>query len=248
MTYKLKPSKHDSRDFVYKQNNSRPLTNEIDLREWDSIVEEQGDLGSCVGAALTNAYELMVKKEYPEKFVNLSSLFVYYNSRLIGGDGLILEDSGAYIRDGLKTLQRDGVCSEQLWPYNIEMFDDKPTEECYENALSRKIGAYQLLQTNTDALQVLNSKKPVVIGLQIYDSFYDVNRLNSVVRMPRATETDQGGHAMCLVGYSLKYQQFLAKNSYGTDWGNQGYCWITFDYLAKYGWDYWSFDIDQKII
>lgn len=247
MTYELKRSLHDSRDFIYKQEHGTPLTTQVDLREWDSIVEDQGNLGSCEGAALTNAYELMVKQDYPEKFVELSSLFVYYNSRLIEGEGLVTEDTGAYIRNGLKSLQKYGVCSEKLWPYNIEKFDDRPTRECYEDALSRTIGSYQLLQTNTDVLQVLNSKKPVVIGMQIYDSFHDVNKMNSVIQMPKENEKSLGGHAMCLVGYSLKYQQFLAKNSYGTDWGNQGYCWIPFDYLSQYGWERWTFDINQKV-
>jgi C1A family cysteine protease len=248
MTYELKRSLHDSRDIIYKQESGVPLTTQVDLREWDSIVEDQGDLGSCEGAALTNAYELMVKKEHPEKYVALSSLFVYYNSRLIEGAGLVNEDTGAYIRNGLKSLQKYGVCSDKLWPYKIDKFDDKPTRECYEDALSRTIGKYELLRTNTDVLHVLNSKKPVVIGMEIYEKFYDLNRMNSVIQMPKDYEKSLGGHAMCLVGYSLKYQQFLAKNSYGTDWGNQGYCWIPFDYLSEYGWERWSFDIDQKII
>ena len=247
MTYELKQSLHDDRDFIYKQEPGTPLSTQVDLREWDSIVEDQGHLGSCEGEALTNAYELMVKRESPEKFVQLSSLFVYYNSRLIEGEGLVNEDTGAYIRNGLKSLQKYGVCSEKLWPYNIEKFDDRPTRECYEDALTRTIGAYQLLQTNTDVLHVLNSKKPVVIGMAIYDSFHDVNKMNSVIQMPRENEKSLGGHAMCLVGYSLKYQQFLAKNSYGTDWGNQGYCWIPFDYLSEYGWERWAFDINQKV-
>lgn len=248
MTYKLLRSKPDSRDFVYKQTNGIPLTNQIDLRVWDSIIEDQGDLGSCAGAAITNAYELMVKKDYPEKFVQLSSLFVYYNSRLMEGEGLVLEDSGAYIRNGLKSLKTYGVCSEKLWPYDIEKFDDKPPKECYDDALQRRISSYEYLKTNTDVLQVLNSEKPVVIGMEIYKSFNNVNRLNSVVQMPKEGETNLGGHALCLVGYSLKYQQFLAKNSYGTDWGNQGYCWLPFDYLSEHGWERWSFELNKMDI
>lgn len=246
MTYKLIRSKPDNRDYIYKQSKHIPLTTQVDLREWDSIVEDQGNLGSCEGEALTSAYELMVKKEQPEKFVQLSSLFVYYNSRLIEGEGLVTKDTGARIRDGLKSLQIYGVCSEKLWPYNIEKFDDRPTTACYEDALQRKIGDYQSLKTNTDILQVLNSKKPVVIGMETYQSFFELNKLNSVVQMPKDNEQYIGGHAMCLVGYSLKYQQFLAKNSFGVDWGNQGYCWIPFDYFSKYGWESWTFDLDQK--
>lgn len=41
-----------------------------------------------------------------------------------------------------------------------------------------------------------------------------------------------GGHAVTLVGYDDR--GFLAKNSWGTTWGDQGYCTILFDYHASF--------------
>jgi hypothetical protein len=38
-------------------------------------------------------------------------LFVYYNERVI--EGTVDEDNGAFIRDGIKSLAKQGVCSEQ---------------------------------------------------------------------------------------------------------------------------------------
>ena len=95
------------------------------MRKWDSVIEDQGDLGSCVGNAITNAYELQVRYLYPDKFVELSRLFVYYNSRLF--DNSVDEDVGATVRDGLKAAQIYGICSEKLWPYDIKKFKIKPT-------------------------------------------------------------------------------------------------------------------------
>jgi len=45
-----------------------------------------------------------------------------------------------------------------------------------------------------------------------------------------------GGHAMCVVGYDdNKYGgAFEIQNSWGTDWGNEGYIWITYSDFAKF--------------
>ena len=215
------------------------------MREWDSLVEDQGTLGSCEGNAITNAYELQVKRLYPEKFVELSRLFVYYNSRLL--DNSVMEDAGAYLRDGMKAIQKFGICSEKLWPYDIKKFTVKPTEECYKDAESRTITSYQSLDTLDEVLHAINDNKPVVIGVTVYDSFNLVSKENPVIRNPIENEKDSGGgHAMTIVGYDIPKKQFLIKNSFGTDWGDNGYGWLPFDYAEAEGFEKWVFDISVK--
>lgn len=53
----------------------------VDLREWASPVEEQWQLGSCTAQAVVGAYELLTKMHYPDQFVDLSRLFLYYNAQ-----------------------------------------------------------------------------------------------------------------------------------------------------------------------
>ena len=216
------------------------------MREWDSAIEDQGELGSCSGNAITNAYELQVKRLYPDKFTELSRLFVYYNSRLL--DNAVMEDQGAYIRDSIKAVKKFGICSEQLWPYDINKFTVRPTDECYNDALSRVITSYRSLDTIDDVLHAVNDNKPVVIGITVYDSFNLVSKKNPVIPMPANYEKDSaGGHAMTIVGYDITNRQFLVKNSYGTDWGDRGYGWLPFDYLEAEGFEYWVFDINNQI-
>ena len=218
------------------------------MREWDSVIEDQGDLGSCQGNAITNAYELQVRRLYPDKFVELSRLFVYYNSRLL--DNSVMEDAGAYIRDGMKAVKRFGICSEKLWPYDITKFNVRPTDECYADALARTITAYQSLTTLDEVRQAVNDNKPVVIGITVYDSFNNVSRYNPVMQTPSEDEKDSGGgHAMTIVGYDMPKKQFLVKNSFGTKWGDRGYGWLPFDYAEAEGFEKWVFDIsDQSLI
>lgn len=244
MNFNIKPSLPDERDYIYYSDSTEVLRQTVDLREWDTIVESQGSLGSCSSNALTNAYELLVNREYPEYFTNLSRLFIYYNTRAEYEN--ILEDNGIYLRDGLKSLAKFGVCSEELWPYIIDKFDDKPTDDCYKDAKKRKVLKYQRLMSIYYITEVLNHNKPVVFGMEIYDSFMDLNESISTVYFPSRKEKSLGGHAMCMVGYDLEKRLFLAKNSFGPNWGDGGYCWIPFDYIRQEGYDIWTFDITNQ--
>lgn len=244
MNFNIKPSLPDIRDYIYRSNSTEVLRESVDLREWDTIVESQGSIGSCSANAITNAYELCVNQNYPEYFTHLSRLFIYYNTRSEYGE--IQRDEGIFLRDGLKSLSKFGVCSEELWPYNEDKFDNQPTEECYEDAKRRKILKYQKIISIYYITEVLNNNKPVVFGMEIYDSFMNLNERISIVNFPSRKEKSLGGHAMCMVGYDLEKRLFLAKNSFGPSWGDNGYCWIPFDYIKQEGYDIWTFDIPNQ--
>jgi C1A family cysteine protease len=219
---------------------------QVDLREWASAVDNQLDLGSCASDAMANAYELQVRRQAPENFVELSRLFVYYNAREI--DNSVGQDSGAYLRDVIKAVRDHGICSEQLWPYRVENFAVHPSEASYQDAQSRSLRNYQRLDSVQHMVSALSQERPVIFGMEIYDSFMSVNAENPVVPMPAADESSHSGHAMCMMGYRLPEQQFLSKNSFGTAWGDQGYCWIPFEYLEQHGYDRWVFDIWNPVL
>lgn len=242
--YLIVPSSADSRDYKYtiKNNSLRP---EVDLRLWDSLVEDQQQLGSCVGNAVTNAYELMVKRLYPVAFTDLSRLFVYYNARDI--ENMLGQDEGVYeIRSALKGLKSHGVCKEQIWPYDISRVNEKPSIEAYQEAQHRSIVSYSAVSTLNEILDAINSNQPVVTGITIYSNFYLVDMNNSVLSLPKSSDQKIGGHAVTLLGYSLPLQQILAKNSFGQDWGQGGYFWLPFEYVREYTFEHWCFEIPQQ--
>ena len=214
----------------------------VDLTEWASPVEEQWQLGSCTGQAIVGAYELLLKKYHPTLFVDLSRLFVYYNARKL--EGYINEDVGAYIKNGIKAVSMYGICNESLWPYNINMFAVKPPAECYADGMSRRLSGYYKLKSVDDILSTLELEHPVVIGIQVFDNFSDVSKSNSIIKMPLPTEEPIGGHAMCIVGYDIDKELLKVRNSFGTDWGDNGYCYFPFEYAEKYFTDMWSFKIN----
>lgn len=241
LDFNIKPSKPDLRDRAYQTKNI-PIAREVDLRQWDSLVESQGNLGSCVGNAITNAYELLVKQRRPDEFAELSRLFVYYNARAI--EETVNEDVGViYMRNALKGCNHYGLCTEELWPYDVDKFAEKPSNAAYTDAKKRLVPKYASVTGDANMLEVLNLKYPIVIGMDTYESFMELNAENSVIPMPEPKEVEIGGHAMSVVGYSLPHQQFLVKNSFGKDWGDQGYCWMPFDYAKKYVFERWVFEI-----
>jgi C1A family cysteine protease len=237
-------SQPDGRDHVYRRSGST-LRNSVDLRSWDSLIEDQHLLGSCSGNAITNSYELQVKQRYPDQFVELSRLFVYYNARLL--EGSETTDAGiTTLRSALKSLQQFGVCKEELWPYQRPLVNVRPTDACYQEAKSRTITNYQRLNDNADTLDALNQNLPVVIGMSIYPGFEDLKSNNATISLPDDNTELEGDHAMVLVGYDLDKKLFLAKNSYGIFWGANGYCWITLDYADDNIFERWIFEISDQ--
>ncbi len=110
------PDLPDQRDFLFGAVYQIPprLPTSIDLRPQCSPVEDQGNLGSCTANALAGALEFLEMKDRV-KYADLSRLFIYYNERVI--EHSVQSDSGAMLRDGIKTLAKQGVCSETKWPF-----------------------------------------------------------------------------------------------------------------------------------
>jgi len=226
------PDLPDHRDKLYGALLRAPQTlpKSVDLRAGCSSVENQGQLGSCTANALAGALEFLERKD-GAAFEDLSRLFIYYNERAI--EGTVSQDSGAMIRDGIKSLASLGVCSEVEWPYNISRFAVKPSPACYKDAASHLITAYARLQTLDEMRTCLASGFPFVFGFTVYESFESpaVAR-TGIVPMPKPGESTLGGHAVVGVGYDDAAQRFLCRNSWGAAWGLQGYFWIPYAYLS----------------
>lgn len=145
----------------------------------------------------------------------------------------------------MSALKKYGVCREDLWPYIPEKFNIEPTAECYADALPRAIPEYRRIEDLVGMVEVLNTDTPVVFGMMLYPGFMRLDKNHATVQIPAANETDIGAHAMSMVGYDADKKLFLAKNSFGTDWGDNGYCWIPFEYLEKYQTEMWTFSIPK---
>jgi len=228
------PDLPDHRDYPYPKVTEpalRKLPAAVDLRGECSPVENQGSLGSCTANALVGALEFLELKA-GEPLVDLSRLFIYYNERAIEGN--IPQDSGASLRDGIKSLAKQGVCAEAAWPYKIAQFATKPTAACYRQAKQHCIGSYRRLATVDEMRACLAGGYPFVFGFTVYESFESARVAQSgIVNLPKPAEAVLGGHAVVGVGYDDRTQRFIVRNSWASDWGQQGYFTMPYAYLAN---------------
>jgi len=242
--FNVKPSPRDKKDFVY--SSTFKLDRSVDLRSYDSPIEDQGTLGSCVSHAVTSAYENMLRSSYND-MTELSRLFLYYHTRLL--ENSVSYDSGViYLRSAMKAGNKYGICREDFWDYTISEFTFKPSEESYADALTRKIINYESVTNVTDIIDLLVKLKPVVIGFKVYPSFMGVNIDNSTIPIPSVTESSLGGHAVSIVGYIPEKQHFIIKNSFGASWGEAGYAYMPIEYVRLFAFDKWAFDISPQLI
>lgn len=237
--YGLRRDTRDQRDHIF---NVAPvhLPPSADLRQWCPPVMDQGELGSCTAHGITAALRFgLIKAGKPD--VPLSRLQLYYDERAI--EGTIRSDAGAEIRDGIKTAAKLGVGPESLWPYTIAKFVRKPPAAVYKAALDFQALTYQRVTVAVSSLKAaLATGFPVVIGISVYESFEgeDVAK-TGIVPLPGEKEQLAGGHCMLAVGYGQKPGFFTVQNSWASDWGDKGFCYLPEAYLGspKLGSDYW---------
>ena len=137
------PDLPDARDHLYAAPPQylTALPTQVDLRDQlPKEIYDQGQLGSCTANAIGAAFEFGLLKQGLGDFMP-SRLFIYYNERAM--EGTVDTDSGAMIRDGIKSVNKQGVCPETSWTYDISKFAQKPPASCYQEAMGHQVTSYQ---------------------------------------------------------------------------------------------------------
>jgi len=237
------PDLPDARDFMYSAPEAvlTTLPKKVDLRSKMPKVYDQGQLGSCTANAIGAAFEFGQVKQGLKDFMP-SRLFIYYNERAM--EGTIDTDSGAMIRDGMKSISKLGVCTEDTWPYEISQFTQKPPAKAYTEARKHQALVYRRVMGQLHQMQgCLAQGYPFVLGFSVYESFMspEVAKTGKVPLPPRGEQLI-GGHAVLAVGYDDAEQSFIVRNSWGTGWGIKGYCLMPYGYLTdpQLARDFWA--------
>ena len=226
------PDLPDHRDHLYALPALAKLPKRVDLRRKCPPVYDQGELGSCTACAIAAAHQFDQMKQNKTPVFTPSRLFIYYNEREI--EGTVMEDSGAMIRDGIKSLARQGAAPESSWPYDIAKFATHPPKKCYDDGLENQALCYQRLTPTLPQLKgCLAAGYPFVFGFSVYESFESpaVARSGKVPMPNGANERQLGGHAVLAAGYDDTRQCFIVRNSWGSRWALKGYCSFPYAYL-----------------
>jgi C1A family cysteine protease len=177
-----------------------------------------------------------------KKLIEVSRLFEYYATRKI--ERTVSEDSGASIRDTIKAAAKYGVVSESLWPYNIAKFAVNPPDSVWNEAIGHKVTSYHSIADGDGATfrSTLVSGYLIEFGFNVFDYMLSSDMAKKgYLPLPADSESVQGGHAVCLVGYNDQYKTpsgkitkaYLIRNSWGTSWGLSGYYWMDAAYVEN---------------
>ena len=228
------PDLPDHRDHLFAAPPAlmRSLPRAVDLRGGCPAVYDQGELGSCTANAIAGAIQFeQLKQKLPQAFTP-ARLFIYYNERAI--EGTIDSDSGAQIRDGIKSVAAQGAPPEADWPYDIEQFAVQPPPRAYADAAQHKVLRYQrIVQTANQLKSCLAAGYPFVFGFTVYESFESPDvAATGIVPLPGPDESVLGGHAVVAVGYDDAAGRWIVRNSWGSGWGQAGYFTMPYAYLV----------------
>jgi C1A family cysteine protease len=239
------PDLPDNRDHLYAAPLAklRVLPTKVDLRRKCPRIYNQGQIGSCTANAIAAAIEFDRKKQKLSDFIP-SRLFIYYNERRM--EHSVPLDNGAQIRDGIKSVAKQGACPETEWTYDDTPADSttnlwppdakpaqKPPRSCYADAKKFRTVSYQRVDRMLAQFKgCLADGFPFVFGFTVYESFESREVASTgVLQMPEHAEGVVGGHAVLAVGYDDKMQRFIVRNSWGRSWGQKGYFTMPYSYL-----------------
>jgi C1A family cysteine protease len=223
----------------------------IDLRMFCSPVEDQGSLGSCTANAGVGMLEYYERRAFG-KHLDASRLFLYKVTRKLLD---ITGDDGAELRDTMKALVLFGVPPEHYWPYDESRFNDEPDAFCYSYAQAyQAIDYYRLDPPNTQTSDILNNIRtalaaglPAMFGFTVHSSMPPLGDGKGEIPFPSAGDSKEGGHAVLAVGYSDQKKignqkgALLIRNSWGIEWGENGYGWLPYAYVESgLADDFWS--------
>lgn len=220
-------------DEVYNSKIDFPTHREwkdvVDLRPIMPPVYNQGHSGSSTAQAIV-AHLAALHTKRDEIYEQRSRLFLYYNAR--SARNATASDSGAMLRDALKSITTIGVCSEEFLQYDPTGHAVLPSWQCYEDAKNYRAIKYYGVKRLQEMITCLSNGYPFVIGFTAYEELTS-GAVDSYGRLPLPKRGSRalGGHAVLVVGYNLMERIFLVRNSWGELWGRAGHFWMPFDYL-----------------
>lgn len=164
---------------------------------------------------------------------------------------------GSYIRCALEFLKTTGISTWEDMPYTDSSCTEKPSQSVLTNASNYRILEWKNVNkpkdqsSRTDINTHLVQNYPIIIGITIYNDFRSLSDRNSQIykdykkngkfilnsnkcsKDSKDSKDRCGGHAMIIVGYDDTKEAYKLMNSWGTDWVDNGFIWVSYDTFHK---------------
>lgn len=200
---------------------------EIDPRQY-LRVENQGSYPSCTGHAITTCCECIGGLQAGDfsKVPQLSRKFAWENGQMHWLKRVSWQD-GCTIADVVTAAIDDGICPEQVAPYE---FSSKSTSPAAYSAAKAYRAQRQtdIRSWSSQGLQFLGGGfGAIIIGVLLSNRM--MSGSSGVWSLQDVREDgSQSGHAMAIVGY-LRNGIAIVANSWAERWGNHGYVLVDAD-------------------
>jgi len=209
-------------------------------------IKQQGRIGSCTAHAATTMYEayLQVADLIGEP---LSRRFLYKVTRNLMGEK---SDSGAYLRTTMQAMAMFGIPPERYFKYSIKEYNREPSGFHYSMAQNYQALTYYRLdrrekpEKTIDCIKTnIAANRACMFGFVVFSNLKE----DGDIQLPSRRDKVEGGHAVCAAGYNDIYKvgdsvgAFRIANSWGTEWGDDGFGWLPYDYV-RFGLatDWWT--------
>lgn len=193
-----------------------------------SPVKNQGWWGSCGSHAAVAWMECALKNHNLDWEVDGSERYHYWLARSKDFEGSWPSDAGMSLSTTMEVLQRAGMTLEKLCPYDWNEVNEKPGVFAGSMARFWRVKNIRKLVCVQEVIEALADGWPVIVGVWADKGFLN---LHDELVPDYAHEKLVGGHALLAIGYDLIDKTIIFKNSWGYDWGRDGFCKIKFDDL-----------------
>lgn len=200
-------------------------------------VKNQGSCGSCVSFGTCAAIEAgaRIKSQNSNLDIDLSEAFLQF----CGGGSC----SGWSLTGGLEYAEDVGVTDEVCFPYQPQNMPCNNRCSDWQSRLT-KINKYTAHATMQARKEAIANSGPVVAGMRVYDDFF---AYSSGIYERTQGSSNVGLHCVCVVGYNDNDRYWIVKNSWGSNWGENGYVRIRYgqdEVLIDSGFAFYSVDVD----
>lgn len=214
-----------------------------DFRAAGVPILDQGREGACTGFALaTVAHYLLATRRDSQDPAPVSPFMLYDMARRY--DEWAGEDyEGSSCRGAIKGWYKHGVCKQQLWPSSSAQIKAL-SQDVVTDAAARPLGAYfRVNHKDLVAMHAAITETKVLYASATVHTGWEKVKSNGEVRFE---STLLGGHAFAIVAYDR--EGFWIQNSWGEDWGHEGFCHITYQDWLVNGSDVWAVRLGAPVM
>jgi C1A family cysteine protease len=194
----------------------------IDRRAEQTAVFDQGPRGTCAACAVTSGHEWVRQGES----LSVEDAFDRGKRR----DPWPQQDCTS-VDCVVRGISEDQHAIESAWPYGEPSYPGPPPPETLKDANRRPLAGTWSVGSVGDVLDAVESRC-AVMTLAFVPSAWE--RQDGVVDV--GSEPAQDAHAVLAVGSDVRNGEdvVIIKNSWGTDWGDGGYGYVTAGYLRRH--------------